>query len=61
MTNSRDTSPSYATPTRTRYRLGEPGTTSLHFSVEDLTDLGLEPNAPTVEIFGSTFTRLETI
>jgi len=46
---------------RTRYRLGGPGTTTLHLSARDFADLQLDPNSATVEFFGATFTRLETI
>jgi len=73
MTNSRDASPSFSAPTivapadmsareiRTRYRLGGPGTTTLHLSARDFADLQLDPNSDTVEFFGATFTRLETV
>jgi hypothetical protein len=46
---------------RARYRLGGPGTTVLHLSARDFTDLGLTPGARTIHLFGATFTRLETI
>jgi hypothetical protein len=46
---------------RARYRLGGPGTTVLHLSARDFTDLGLDPHARTIHLFGATFTRLETI
>jgi len=42
------------------YRLGGPGTTVLHLSARDFTDLGLTPGARTVHLFGATFTRIET-
>ena len=46
---------------RARYRLGAPGTTVIHLSARDFTDLGLDPNARTIHLFGATFTRLEKI
>jgi hypothetical protein len=46
---------------RARYRLGGPGTTILHLSARDLTDLGLDPHARTAHLFGATFTRIEKI
>ena len=73
MKNSRDTGPSFSAPAtvaradmsarepRTRYRLGGPGTTTIHLSARDFADLQLDPNSDTVEFFGATFTRLETI